>query len=216
MKTIYLIMALAISATMLHAQQTIRMYVGPLLSVNNDLQTIKQDVIGTPYFNASFLPAMIGSSMETVPTRYDAHLDKFEVLVDGKVYQLPINEDLSTIRFKDINVNFIYLKEENGYYVKLSEGAYQLLKKLKINIETVRPSIEPNSTIKEGYTKFAKLKLTYYLKTPEKTLAFPKNTKHFVELFPDKKEALNNFIKLYKIKFNNEEDLIKLVNFLNK
>lgn len=197
--------------------QNYKIFTGPLASVNTNFEKLGKNVIGTPYLNINFLPATIGNSQENVPIRYDAYLDKIEVLLDEKVYEIPKGDQFSLFNFKSIRTAIIYLKEDNGYFFRLVDGKNQLLKKEKIKLETVNSSIEPNSMIKEGYSKFEKIKPIYFIKTEDNLIKLTKKTDELIDaLSSDKKDAVKDFIKTNKIKLTEEADLIKLVNFLNK
>lgn len=197
--------------------QNYKIFTGPLASVNTNLEKLGKNVIGTPYLNTNFISATIGDSQEVIPIRYDAYLDKLEVLVDDKVYEVPKIDRLSSFNFKSVGATIIYLKDDNGYYFRIVNGKNQLLKKEKIKLETFNSSIEPNSMIREGYSKFEKLKPTYFIKTDDNLIKLTKKSDDLINALPaDRKESVKDFIKTNKIKLVEESDLIKLVNFLNK
>ncbi len=197
--------------------QNYKIFTGPLASVNTNLEKLGKNVIGTPYLNTNFISATIGDSQEVIPIRYDAYLDKLEVLVDDKVYEVPKIDRLSSFNFKSIGTTIIYLKDDNGYYFRIVNGKNQLLKKEKIKLETFNSSIEPNSMIREGYSKFEKLKPTYFIKIDDNLIKLTKKSDDLINaLQADRKETVKDFIKTNKIKLAEESDLIKLVNFLNK
>lgn len=63
--------------------------------------------------------------------------------------------------------------------------------------------------------KFENLNPVYYIKTDSSIIKLTKNAKELVNAMPDKKEAIEDFVKKNKIKFNQDADLTRLVNFLN-
>ncbi len=211
-----LFFASIVSVSFMQAQQTYKMYTGPLLSVNTDFEKTKPNVVGTPYYNVNFLSADVGDSKERASIRYDAYLDKVEVLVNEKVYEIPKNDETPTFKFNNSAITLVYLKEENGFFFRLVNGQNQLLRKEKIKLHEVKTSVEPNSLIKEGYIKYEKTKPTYYIKKGEELFLVPKNTKELINHFPERKADLESFIKSNDIKIKQEESLIKLVQYLNK
>lgn len=215
MKTTLATMLIILSNSFFSAQQNYKMFTGPLASINKDYEKSGHDVIGNPYSNLNFLSATIGDSQDSLPIRYDAYIDQVETLIDDKVYELPKSEKFSTLKFKGSNITIIYLKEDNGYFFRLVDGKNQLLKKEKIKIQVIKPSIEPNSTIKDGYSKFERVNPTYFIKTEKNLIKIPKNEKELINYFPEQKSEIENFIKTNKIKIKQEESMIKLVKFLN-
>ncbi|MBU8883258.1 hypothetical protein KSK37_09195 [Kaistella sp. DKR-2] len=216
MKKLILFILLISSVTAFYGQQSYKIYTGPLLSVDRNSGKPEQNIVGTPYFNVNFMSAIIGNTNEKAPIRYDAYLDRIEVLADEKVYEVPRHEDVSLFKFEMLNTPIIYVKETDGYYFRLVDGKNQLLKKEKIKLKEVRTSIEPNSLIKEGYIKFEKQNPTYFIKTDEKVLPIPKSVKELLNIYPAHKEELEAFIKENNIKMKQEESLIKVVKFMNK
>ncbi|WP_288444036.1 hypothetical protein [uncultured Chryseobacterium sp.] len=102
----------------------------------------------------------------------------------------------------------------NGYFFELISEKNTLYKKVKTKFTDVVPA--PNSYASEKSANFRTLPLVYYIKTQKGFIKKPKRQKNIINQFPDKKDSLNNFFKSNKIKFDKDEDLIKLVNFLNE
>ena len=100
------------------------------------------------------------------------------------------------------------------YFFELASGKNRLLKKITTKFHDAVPA--PNSLISGTPTRFETLKPLYFIKTEDALIKIPKNTKDLAISFPDRKSELNDFIKTNKIKLNNEADLIKLTQFLNK
>ncbi|KFC23474.1 hypothetical protein [Epilithonimonas lactis] len=200
----------------IYCQQNYKIFTGPLASVNTDFKPLGKDVLGSPYLTANFVPALVGDSQEVVQIRYDAYSDKIEVLNDGKVYEVPKSEELSRFKLTTTGVIIVYLKDYNGYFFRLVEGKNQLLKKETIKLQVTKTSVEPNSTIKEGYSKFERISPTYFIVSDQKIMKAPKNNKELLSYFPEKKSELEDFMKANKINVKQEESLVKMVTFLNK
>lgn len=210
------LMMMICSINQIYCQQNYKIYTGPLASVNSDLKTLGDNVIGSPYLTANFVPAIVGDSSEEVQIRYDAYSDKIEVLKDGKVYEVPKSEDVSKFKLKTTDVVIVYLKDYDGYFFRLVEGKNQLLKKETIKLQVTKTSVEPNSTIKEGYSKFERISPTYFIVSDQKIMKAPKNNKELLGYFPEKKPELEDFMKANKINVKQEESLVKVITFLNK
>ena len=64
--------------------------------------------------------------------------------------------------------------------------------------------------------KFVRGNDEFYLKLNDNSVvAFPKNKKGILELFPDQKQAIDDFIKTNKTSFTNEQSMTQLVQFIS-
>ncbi|UZT96838.1 hypothetical protein ODZ84_16665 [Chryseobacterium fluminis] len=102
----------------------------------------------------------------------------------------------------------------SGYFYELVNGKNKLYKKIKTKFIDMVPAL--NSYATDRPASFKTLEPVYYIKTENGFIKKPKNLKEITQQLPDKKEAIEEFAKSNKIKFNNEADLIKLVKFLNQ
>ncbi len=175
------------------------------------------DVEGNPFFNKNFLSAKVEGATNLVPARYNMYTDTIELMNDGTIYELPKANTYSKITFVNSGETFVYINEginAVGYYLELVPGKYRLLKKLKSEFRDAVPAL--NSFTAATPPKFETEKPIYFIKFGNDFIKIPKNSKELDASFSDKKDALNDFIKTNKIKLNKEEDLIKLINFLNQ
>lgn len=102
----------------------------------------------------------------------------------------------------------------NGYFFELISEKNTLYKKVRTKFTDVVPA--PNSYASEKPANFRTLPPVYYIKTQNGFIKKPKNQKDIINQFPDKKDSLNNFFKSNKIKFDKDDDMVKLVTFLNQ
>lgn len=201
----------------------------------NDGQLLRNRVIdykdnsiaGSPYVDTKFFVADIEGVEGSVMMRYNAHKDEFEVKKrdadnDDELFSLPKEDKYNTIfpkfsntiiklkEYKDLNDNHV-----RGYLYLLAESnGYGLYKRHKVLLTKER---EGNGY--EGYQppKFVQGNTEYYLDNPASEIVpFPKNKKELITMFPDKKAQIDKFLKDYKIKFNKEEDQIKIIEMLSK
>lgn len=181
----------------------------------------KDNVIGSPYFNDLFLTSEISGTENVFQTRYNAYTDEIEVRRDDAVFVIPKEQQYSSIYYKLSSFKLQLMrynsqKEEYIYgylfelYVKETFGIY---KRERVSFQDERQPVN-------GYSlptppKFNKSNPEYYLKVDEsKVVPFPKNKNALKDLFPNKEEAIANYLKNEKISFKDEADLIKLTQFL--
>ena len=176
------------------------------------------DILGTPYPDKNFMKAKIsGTTEEQIPIRYNSYNDEIEFKKDDKVLALPKKTEYTRIEATSPKITFVLLDtsdELSGYFYELVNGKNGLYKKIKTKFIDFIPA--PNGYSSDKPANFKTLDPVYYIKTDKSFIKKPKNSKEIIEQFPDKKENLSAFFKSNKIKFDKEEDLIKLVTFLNQ
>jgi len=182
-------------------------------------KTFKYDEIAgdSPYIGKEFSDAKIAVNYEQVPIRYNSYTDEIEFKKDGNIQVLPKTTDLSRIEVlspKQVIVLLDTSDDLNGYFFELVNGKNTLYKKIKTKFTDVVPAA--NSYASERPANFKTQAPVYYIKTDKGFIKKPKNQKEIIEQFPDKKDSLSGFFKSNKIKFDKDEDLIKLVTFLNQ
>ncbi|WP_326981903.1 hypothetical protein VUJ46_16940 [Chryseobacterium sp. MYb264] len=175
------------------------------------------EITGSPYLNKNFSLAKIEGTHESVPVRYNSLKDEIEFQKDGKTMVLPNEETFSKIDIvspKSVLVRLDTHDDLTGYFFELVNGKNALYKKIKTKFIDVVPAT--NSYATDRPASFKTLDPVYYIAINEKFVKKPKNEKEIIALIPEKKDAISQFVKSNKIKFNKEEDLVKLVNFLNQ
>ena len=188
-----------------------------ILSPSSGKMISYDQINGSPYYNKEFMDAKVGSNYESLNARYNAYSDEIEFQKDNQIFVLPKQDTFSEIIFSNLNQKFVLLNTEDelsGYFLELNSGKYKIYKKIKSKFTDFIKSSSGYSEDKPA--KFQTLDPTFYIKTENGFIKNPKNVKIITSAFTDKKEAIEGFVKSNKIKFNNEADLIKLVNFLNQ
>ncbi|MFL9834787.1 hypothetical protein [Chryseobacterium terrae] len=186
------------------------------VSSKNGKQLSYEEVKGSPYLVKDFRSAKIADGYEMVLARYNAYTDEVEFKKGDGVYVLPKNKDFSQINFLNSKDNLILISngdDSSGYYFKITGDKNSLLKKEKVVFNDVVPSA--SSYESEKPAKFLSQKPIYYFKTDKGVVKKILNNNDIYDLFPDKKQSVNKFIKEKRIKINQENDLIELVNYLN-
>ncbi|UKB84324.1 hypothetical protein LF887_01330 [Chryseobacterium sp. MEBOG06] len=182
-------------------------------------KTLKYDEIpgASPYLTKEFSNAKVAANYEQVPVRYNSYSDEVEFKKNNEIQVLPKTADFSRIEISSPKQTIVLLQTSDdlsGYFLELVNGKNSLYKKVKTKFTDLVPAA--NSYASDRPANFRALDPAYYIKTDKGFIKKPRNQKEIIEQFPDKKEALNTFFKSNKIKFDKDEDLIKLVTFLNQ
>lgn len=181
---------------------------------------LKTKIVGSPYTQKMFAQAKVGSLDQKTFMRYNVFNDEFEFISNQKdTLILDKIEDFGTIVFPETNRKFqlvTYTNSKNklfyGYLINLKENnGFALLK--KENIQYVDEKIAKTSMEVNMPAKYVKTDDTFFLKN-KGTSEFPENKKGLLKLFPDKKEAIETFLKENKIDFDSESDLMKIIDFI--
>ncbi len=184
------------------------------------------EIKGSPYLSEGFTTAKVACCNEVLPMRYDTYADQVEYSKDGQVYILAKEQPYTKIIFKDSNTTLVLENVEKNsepkYFVLLADGKNSLLKKvgsiIQQNSATTALNRNPAaySSAKAGEkASFKMVNPIYYLKTATGRISEIKDKGDVLALYPDKTNELNTFFKSNKVKFNKEEGLIKLVDFIN-
>ena len=188
---------------------------------------LNASVEGSPYINEKYLPATISASEGDIfYLRYNAMNDLFEVKGDNnKVYSLnryrrdivveilPLKKTYQVFGFYDSEQN-----ENFGYFLYLSNPNSKtvLLKKEKITFIDEKKAATSYGTNRPA--QYKRWDDQFFLKLgDEKILSeLPSSKKDLAKLFPQHEDDVLNFIKKNRIKISKEEDLVQLMNHINK
>jgi len=226
MKTIYLgifLMACTVSLAAqnlwLGAEEGQKFY--DELIIRKALQGDDASYEGSPYMDEEFAEATIVSSENTVfkkvPLRYNVYYDRFEVQLDEGVFNLKPGGVVSKVNLQ--GHNFIYITydyqstEGEGYLELITEGRYTLYKQHKIIFKKAEPA-QPYQEAKPAM--FQERDPLFYVKYGDNQPLFIKNKRDLEEIAVDNEKALKDFIKDNRIKVRDEEDMVKVVEFLNE
>lgn len=179
------------------------------------------DAEGSPYLNEDFLPVKVSVTPDKVYTgRFNAYNGEMEVdLGNGKIIAL----DTST----DIQVTFIgtgatykvyeYMDSENirrrrFLLVVHSENSFDLLKDEKILYYGGKKAV--TSFDRDIPPKFKRSSDDYYININGTVTHMPDKNKKLLKAFPKKEKALKTFLKKNKLNAKDENDLVKIGEFL--
>ncbi|OBS12081.1 hypothetical protein ATE49_08135 [Elizabethkingia miricola] len=183
---------------------------------------IEYTMDGNPYINGKEFRkvAIDGYSKNVQNLRYNAYEDEMEFMQDGKNYFANKEEGI-VIKMPEINKTYKaikYLYNDKSYFnylVALSLGSKFNLYK-KESIELLKGEKSPSAYGKDANDYFTRAKDLYLIGNKKVLDKFPKTTKEAIALFSPVKNDVAEFIKNQKINVNKEEDMIKLVNFVNQ
>jgi hypothetical protein len=181
---------------------------------------VSQKPEGSPYFNKAFSLAKIDDSEHKFAIRYNAFSDEFEFLNSkNDTLVLDKTSNYPKITFAGSNKKYVlvsytdftgknhtgYLIEQyqknNWFFLKRERISFYPGKKAKTSLENDMPA------------KYNKEREDFYLRKPDGSIVeFPESKKQLSKLFPDKKEAIESFVKEQKIDF--EYDQNKIIDFL--
>lgn len=223
MKKIILI-AVLLTADTIFAQagnENISFSTGNFFMRGNRPSTKEKIIDGTPYINGNDFTKVIieGYSKNVQNLRYNAYDDEMEFKEGDDVYFTNKEEGLK-IDFPGHKktyqcLNYSYdNKNRFGYLVLLVDNQkYSLFKREKI--ELLKGEKSPNAYSKDANDYYAKEKDVYLIKKDNTFSKLPKNQKEFINDFSLNKTEFDKFIKANKLNFSKEEDLKKIITYLN-
>ncbi len=184
---------------------------------------LKNKIQGSPYLQKMFVSANVEKLNIKAFMRYNVFEDNFEfITAKNDTLILDKIDDFGTIVFAATNkkyklTQYVDTKNKlfNGYLISLYEkGGFVLYK--KENITFYEEKLAKTTLERDMPAKYVKSNDFYFFKNKDKgTIEFPENKKQLLKLFPDKKEALETFIKENKINFYEETEKMKIIDFLS-
>lgn len=180
------------------------------------------EIDGTPYIDGKeFKKVMVDGYRQNITyMRYNAYEDEIEFERDGTIYFVN-KEDGLTVRMPEINKVYQALKYKLngrtyfGYLVLLFPGSKVSLYK-KEKVELLKGEKSPNAYGKGENDYFVKAKDLYLLESKGVIGVFPKSAKEAIRLFSPLNKGVYQFIDDEKIRFNKEDGVMKLIEFLNQ
>ncbi|MBS0011908.1 MAG: hypothetical protein KFF49_10890 [Bacteroidales bacterium] len=175
---------------------------------------------GSPYMNEEFTESSITSSendvFEKVPLRYNIYNDVFEVEMEDAVYKLRRGGMVAEVSLP--GHSFIYSKydylssEGEGYLELLVRGNYTLYKKYRVIFKKAEPA-QPYMDAKPAM--FQERDPLFFIAQGDDQPVFIRNNRSLEDIAGKKGKALKDFIRDKRLKIRNEEDIVRVVQFLN-
>ncbi len=178
-----------------------------------------KDIQGTPYVSPIFEMTDISATYNPINARYNNYKDEVEFERDNKVYVLPKENQFSEIYFKGTNKKLKLLTNPDNltenYFFEIATGdVINIYKRTTVELQLPQKSNSPYKQDKPA--SFLKPKTTYYIMQENKLKQIPNNIKKISSFFLNQKNEIDSFIKNNKIQMENDLDLKKLANFINK
>ncbi len=185
------------------------------------------DVIGDTYWDnhwaqSSLLMYNRSEAIEGYLIRYDIYKNEFEFKLSGgvKVLQGALVKDMiwldSLTGTTRVLINARDFTEDgakvSGFIEVLAEGKNSLYKKLRLEI--LKPDFNPALNVGSKDARILKKEAFYFNQGTELTRI--KSKKSLEPLLQGKAEQVEKYLKTENIRFNSENDLVKLFQFLNK
>lgn len=178
---------------------------------------------GSPYINAVYSPVKIASYGNMIfSARYNANNGDMEVIVKNGAKPIALDIKAGDYEVTFMNTKKTYksytYKNKADFYVNLLSNADKISLLKKENIAYVPKKISTSSYVKDKPARFKRVDDTFFIIKPgkESLTPLPKKKKEIAKLFSNRKNEVLAFIKENSIKTSNEEDVIKLINFLNQ
>lgn len=180
-----------------------------------------KDVKGSKYIDTNFVYAEVSEKKTSAYIRYNAVSDIIEFKLNEKeIYNLIKDENYNVIIIKSKGIKYRllnYISESKpiyGYLLEIaSNNNFSLLKHQKIKLRPEKKASSPYDS--DSPAEYIRLSDEYYLELPDqKIIAMPKNKKGFIEIFPDKKDSIEDYFKTKKVDFKNDSSLIDLIKIL--
>jgi len=183
------------------------------------MEYILSTIEGTPYLSNNFsdgnITASDGTLIRNAKLRFNVYNDRMEVKQNDMLYELS-NDVVKRVQMDGRTFDYLKYdldkKELTGYLELISEGELKLycrhLKKYKE--AQAQKAMEEHPSPAE----FRDLPPVYFVLKDgaEKAKGF-RNKKELLQLFPEHKNELQNYMKKNNLKQNNPEDLQKLLGY---
>jgi len=182
------------------------------------------EISGSPYLSREFVESEIISKDSilyiNVKFRYNIYSDEMEFIRNNELLSLsnPMNFRYFLLG-DDVFVYESFVTQggspKRGYFQLLNPGpSGTLLKRYSVSYSPPEEA-QPYAAAKPA--RFSKATESFYIQFPGNLPAeLSMNRRRILDVFPDKKKELENFISSSKLNFRNEKDLKRLVEYYNQ
>lgn len=178
------------------------------------------DIYGNPFLESDFVKGNIFTIQKIqyvdIPIRYNKYSDAFEFNAEDGVYEIGVPSDVEKIEFNGRVFHYIKYfddkKLKNGYFEVIEAGNTTLYARHTVIFKKMEPA---SLTQTSKPNRFEEVPVEYYLKFEDKEAIQFNTKKELINLFPDNRDKVEDFIAKNKIKINNPEGLKELVKYYN-
>lgn len=177
--------------------------------------------IGTPYLKEAFTPCQINDIRETQLVRFNAYNGTVEVKISAAKVVLLDDAETYIIVLKDGSGKTYRTGKYFNHKGELENSFFELIHQSDSYQLFVKENIKYHKEVKaEGYKdaqppSFKKAGASYFItdlweKTPHFKL-LPNRLSVFLDLFPDQSKSLKKYIRVNRLKLDNPDDLITVL-----
>jgi len=201
---------------------------GPISERDSKANLAPEEIQGSPYTDNNFKQGSIFYKNEnsgSVFYRYNAYNEEIEIkennLSDSPIRSLSKDKNISLTVSDGTPLKFSTFTDKNdnttnGYLNVLQKGAITLYKRIDVTFKQGQKA--PNSFVKAKPARFSQF-TEYYLEIEglNRVDEVELKNKKLLDLLPeDMRPRTKKYLKENDIKIDDEQDLIKVVDFLNK
>jgi hypothetical protein len=181
----------------------------------------ESDIEGSPYFEDEFVEGAVFMTSKVqfvgLPLRFNIFNDQVEFRSDdGSLMVLSVPEVIEKVEFGETTLEYSVYSHLNkirrGFFVVLEKGEASLYSRPRITFEDAR---KPGAYSEAKPPRFIKRPDEYYIRISKEPAILISKRKDIEGLFPDHEKEIQDFIRKNRIKINQPEDLIKVVQYLN-
>lgn len=179
------------------------------------------DIKGSPYYNENLSKSKIGNSFERL-AKYNAVTDAVEYMQDGTLYTMDRKKEYNPVVFIDTNEKIVLQeytfkdKKTEGYLFMIYQSDVISLYKKKSK-KFIPESKAITAYDKDIPPKYVNVDDVYFIqKNQGGIVELPLNKNKLSEIFPEKKDLINENFKSKNIDLSKSVELQKLILILKK
>lgn len=178
------------------------------------------EIEGSPYLFEDFrkcdLNLKNGSEYKGIAVRLNIYDNNFEFQRGDTYYIFDKVDAIKLLKFMDgSKITFVENKnkEIEGFYKIEAGEKYRLLTSLDVSFREGKSAT--NSYAEDISPQFIRIKDKQYIQRPDGSLIYLKNKKSFSKAFATSHKEFVNYAKTNKLNPGNQEDLIKIIDYMN-
>ncbi|WP_157493751.1 hypothetical protein [Draconibacterium sediminis] len=175
-----------------------------------------EDIEGSPFLYGDFVVGQVklnNGKYYKGELRYDNYKQNLEFKNEkGEVLEVLTPEKITSVVLDEITLKYVLTDSQGQFFRQLVGGGYSLLALDEAEYQDPKPA---RPYVEATPAKFIVKSPVYFIFSAADGLVELKNKKSLTTVYPEKVKEIGNFLKREKIKFTSQEDLVKLVEYLN-